>query len=106
MSKDGGPAFPFEGMTPVTRCDGSKTLQTVTSAGMSLRDYFAAKALPAIIARIPLQRTQDTGGDRFPELTEMSPARAKELRNAAVALAYEYADTMLAARQQTGGEGL
>ena len=65
MSNTGGPAFPTE--------------HTDTSGlydGMSLRDYFAAKAMQALITRIEM-----SGGERARD-------------------AYIIADAMLAARNQ------
>lgn len=46
MSKEnGGPAFPKAALDP-----WGKT--TVFNTGMSLRDYFAAKALPAVVSDV------------------------------------------------------
>ncbi|EKQ6526311.1 hypothetical protein P6O13_001712 [Klebsiella aerogenes] len=46
MSKDsGGPAFPYSGVHK-----GEKENTIVDSHGMTLRDYFAAKAMQAMIA--------------------------------------------------------
>ena len=42
MSKDGGPAFP--GLHPSKEC-------TYKDSGMTLRDYFAAKAMQGLIER-------------------------------------------------------
>ena len=63
MKNTGGPAFPHSGL-------GSD------ADGMTLRDYFAAKAMQALITRISM-----SGGDQ---------ARK----------AYEIADAMLKARNQ------
>lgn len=41
--KDGGPAFPYSALAP----DGPQMY--TDSMGMSLRDYFAAKAMQAIV---------------------------------------------------------
>ncbi len=56
MSKinDGGPAFPTDSASPI----GCGLWH---HEGMSLRDYFAAKALPAIIA-LPLEQMRDIYG--------------------------------------------
>ena len=64
MKDTGGPAFPYFGHTGWS-----------TNCGMTLRDYFAAKAMQALITRISM-----SGGDQ---------ARK----------AYEIADAMLKARQ-------
>ena len=46
MSKDnGGPAFPCEGGRTVM--SGNAMHKTLPSDGMTLRDYFAAKAIPS-----------------------------------------------------------
>lgn len=62
---DGGRAFPITG-----------THEDVLEAGMSLRDYFAAKAMPAVYQRV------ESGG--FARVAELS---------------YEMADAMLKARE-------
>ncbi|VVE33722.1 hypothetical protein [Pandoraea commovens] len=64
---NGGPAFPSHG-----------TMGEVTHEGMTLRDYFAAKAMAAIIA-------QPEGGLDYEEDT-------------VAAAAFEMADAMLRAR--------
>lgn len=45
--KTGGPAFPCEGGQRVTV--GNDLRKTLPSQGMSMRDYFAAKAMQAMI---------------------------------------------------------
>jgi hypothetical protein len=69
---NGGPAFPAE----------NETLR----AGMSLRDYFAAKALPSVIAAYLTANGNGCAADHA-------------LRNVP-ALAYRYADAMLAEREK------
>ena len=81
MSKidNGGPAFPLQSIGP----DFAPGY-----AGMTLRDYFAAKAMAAIISKTPC------------ELIEADSPTYVEF---AVAIgAYCYADAMLKARE--GGE--
>ena len=51
-----------------------------TKDGMTLRDYFAAKAMQAIVSTVP-------------HIAEINPEHA-------VIKAYEYADAMLKAREQ------
>lgn len=69
MSKDnGGPAFPSHGSMGEVVCEG-----------MALRDYFAAKAMQGLI---------EYSGQNLPPKT---PDRLS-------AMAYEYADAMLAER--------
>lgn len=70
----GGPAFPIQGHS--TR--NGQSFQLVMADGMSLRDYFAAKAMQGLI-------TAWTVG--VPEA------------NAIAAAAYQYADAMLKARE-------
>lgn len=71
---DGGPAFP---VIPPLGPDGTSAVgYPFVGGGMSLRDYFAAKAMPAMYGRV------DSGGlERVAKL------------------AYELADAMLAARR-------
>ncbi len=76
--KDGGPAFPtknYQSVVPVA---------TGYSEGISIRDYFAAKAMPMVATEI-YAMGQQVHGTTVPALT------AK--------MAYEYADAMLAARE-------
>ncbi|WP_434456536.1 hypothetical protein JQR85_13685 [Stutzerimonas urumqiensis] len=77
MSKDnGGPAFPHEGGNKFM--SGNEIRKTLPSSGMTLRDYFAAKAMPQLMA---------FHGERL----------GWEHNNIA-AEAYHIADAMLAAR--------
>lgn len=71
--KNGGAAFPANPNN--AHCE----------PGMSLRDYFAAKALPAIIAAYIEANGRCIGTDHFPGNT--------------TAHAYRVADAMLAARE-------
>lgn len=71
IEKDGGPAFPAWELNGHGR-------QEMTCFGMSLRDYFAAKAMAAII----------------PEAT------GKDWEHDAATAAYIVADAMLEARQK------
>jgi hypothetical protein len=50
--KDGGPAFPIAAQQGVVGAAGSANYMTIHpgSIGMSLRDWFAGKAMPAVIA--------------------------------------------------------
>jgi len=75
---DGGQAFP----TTFDRCNGV--------AGMTLRDYFAAKALPELIDKVVL-RDQETG---------MPQAVVTEVQEKIARGAYAYADAMLAEREK------
>ncbi|VBB10660.1 hypothetical protein [Burkholderia stabilis] len=74
--KDGGPAFPSGEEVTEIRADGTR--YTYASApGMSLRDYFAAKAMQGICAH------PDTWGLSTPQIADR---------------AYLIADAMLRAR--------
>ncbi|KDR25943.1 hypothetical protein [Caballeronia zhejiangensis] len=88
--KDGGPAFPSQETTqapahaygPFVHNGPSFPVAVVTKnhEGMTLRDYFAAKALQAII--------QTDGPNRNAQFDEADANRA-----------YKYADAMLRARE-------
>lgn len=79
---DGGPAF------PVTRDD---VAQNDAWGGMSLRDYFAAKALNGLCASL----SDETPRNLFLENAKREGIAPKER----LALsAYEYADAMIRAR--------
>lgn len=80
MSKinDGGPAFPLQSIGPEF---------TPGYAGMTLRDYFAAKALP-ICMQNGLEMMKETGNVISPE----------EFKIAVCADAYGWADAMIKTR--------
>lgn len=81
MEKDtSGPAFPYSGVHK-----GSDMNYIIDNHGMTLRDYFAAKALPDLIAGY--SRNQGSG----PYL-DASPDKIAYW-------AYRYADAMLKARE-------
>lgn len=85
MSKeDGGPAFPTGGAE--THRDGS-LMRVSFENGMTLRDYFAAKAIRECMRRHSVTRVT---GDAITTHTD-SVAAARE--------AYYIADAMLAARK-------
>lgn len=71
----GGPAFPFV-------CDADFDYGT----GMTLRDYFAAKALVAIITDLDTEEAEKIMGKPF--------------RIVAAHLAYGFADAMLKVREE------
>ncbi len=75
--KDGGPAFP----QPAT----SEGFATNTCPGMTLRDWFAGKAMAAM-----LRNVTDPQGFTIQAVKEERARRA-----------YEEADAMLAARKET-----
>jgi len=84
MANDGGLAFPAKRMENATTAYSHEWVE-VTYPGMTLRDYFAAAALPAALQQ---EATSDEG----------RPCMYDE---AAVArVAYRLADAMLKAREQ------
>ena len=85
--KDGGPAF---GQVVSLRCvrvemngDIEWEPEAMTLGGLSVRDYFAAKVLAALIG-YPNKNGENCGAKAVPKLAGW---------------AYEYADAMLRARQ-------
>lgn len=88
--KDGGFAFPFRGTVSVG--NGGELAQALApSGGMSLRDYFAAKAMAALLSNNAWRQgyceeaPEDDGGLFFLEGTATE--------------AYNMADAMLKARE-------
>lgn len=75
--KDGGPAFPFVTQWQVTGEHDDTRQAREWMNGMSLRDYFAASALPIV--------ADDVGGFEWEERTSEN--------------AYKLADAMLKARE-------
>jgi hypothetical protein len=86
MSKanDGGAAFPFHAEVMNRWDEGTHTVADFT--GMTLRDYFAAAAMGAIIGR------EDTAAS--------SEAHVPQLHSDVSRFAYGLADAMLKAREQ------
>jgi hypothetical protein len=82
MKDDGGPAFPLH--TPRTHEHASETgyLGTDFTMGMTLRDYFAAKAMQSMLGMGYAEVTDMTGTHRMSEA------------------AYIIADAMLKAREE------
>lgn len=74
--EDGGPAFPF------TEHNANGTIYNEAPGAVTLRDYFAAKALAALIANTDKE----------------DKTRGKKAVPILAAYAYEYADAMLASR--------
>ena len=89
---DGGPAFP----TAKFRRDGQVTWQFEWCGGLSIRDYLAAQAMTAIIAKLPLKATgkNPLGLDKIDNETEL---RVSEM---VAGGAYAYADAMLKERKR------
>lgn len=81
-TKDGGPAFPILDIGN-TQCEG-----------LSIRDYFAAKALSGILG------CESTVVGYVDENTGAAwPNDPNEFRESVASAAYAYADAMLAARE-------
>jgi hypothetical protein len=76
QSNNGGPAFPSHG-----------SMGEVTHQGMSLRDYFAAQALPAMVAVV-------SSGTH-------NPTSDGSIEDAMARDCYRLADAMLRARKVT-----
>ena len=84
----GGPAFPVQYSN---EADGPTVMPHV---GMTLRDYFAAKALPEIMREWDMERRGVDGSGCFDEHV---PLMAEE--------SYRMADAMLKAREVKNGQG-
>ena len=96
MIKDGGPVFPTEAQEASSGRFVREYLPA--SRGISLRDYFAAKAMQGMIAHI--------GGN--PDGEMLSPdKKALGIRTdkAMAIAAYKYADAMLIERERKQGGG-
>lgn len=78
---DGGPAFPVEDI--VVRKEGKLHGAPVSSAGMSLRDWFAGRAMQAALVNASASN-EEVLGELFQTIAELS---------------YMAADAMLAARK-------
>lgn len=96
---DGGPAFPREDY----QANGyPTTAKLMGQEGMSLRDYFAAKAMQAFIGRFGSPVAVAGSDDRLSEsqgwMTVPEEVGA-QVRCGVAILAYDYADAMLKARQ-------
>lgn len=90
-TRDGGPAFPLSkemAVDPVTNMRGEDV-----SSGMSLRDYFAAAALPCIIAD-----TLNSDNESDPHDSASHP------RDRIAARCFAIADAMLKAREAPHGK--
>lgn len=80
---DGGPAFPW----------GEHGTRL---GGMSLRDYFAAKAMAALIQKVPLHDRKGQHGIHAPEISDIHSVRLDIAQSS-----YDYADAMLKARGES-----
>lgn len=83
-TKNGGPAFP-----QITELGEI----AATNDGMSLRDYFAAKAMQALISKSPFFDKYGENGVLLQDI--------EQFRYDIAISAYGYADAMIAAREET-----
>lgn len=81
--KDGGPAFPFDIQMVHQR-------ERKATEGMSLRDYFAAKAMQGFLA-----------GPSMTAVSECAQDAKMDEQTFIVTTAYQIADAMLKAREVT-----
>jgi len=84
--KDGGPAFPVFGSDPESPDD----IVRMGLGGMSLRDYFAAKAMPEIARQMVSGGKYSANDNTLPDGCEDKVASRS----------YKWADAMLKAREQ------
>lgn len=94
--QSGGPAFPQSdlsgyGMGPQTSPDGL----SYQVAGMTLRDWFAGKAMQALIAKSKFMDTLGQNGK------PISPDDMEQFRLDIAASSLEYADAMIAERSRS-----
>jgi len=86
--KDGGPAFPCEHMVIDTLL-GRHAMRKALASGLSMRDYFAAKAMPEMMRLMAASRNyvgndETLADDQYDECADRS---------------YRMADAMLRARE-------
>jgi hypothetical protein len=79
---------------------GKYVARFLPEGGMSLRDYFAAKAMQATIARLgPIVKVDGTGSlHLMPDNPAVTEEDGRQVRQAVAIVAYDYADAMLKAR--------
>ena len=85
--KDGGPAFP----QPCTdQGYAANTPYDMAGGGMSLCDYFAAKAMQGVLANSEVEKFRQSLDEDIPEEKQIE---------AIATTSYEIADAMIAARE-------
>lgn len=91
--KDGGPAFPV--ILDDTRDLGHMYDKGVT--GMSLRAYFAAKAMHAMISKLPLSVIKECGfvPDVLAGVPKIPQADMEVIRRGVCEISCHYADNMI-----------
>jgi hypothetical protein len=92
--KNGGPAFP----RPASQAADGHRDNRPAQQGMTLRDYFAAAALPALITAVLNPGAVEGGITLAVHEKAMNEGRVPKAHLAHVA--YEYADLMLAEREK------
>lgn len=97
---DGGPAFPSS-VAATTNANGEQAV--IDSAdrclgGMSLRDYFAGQALTGIITRQVQVETRG-GGESVEDFHKRCNETLQAVANRNIAVAFQYANAMVAARK-------
>lgn len=91
--KDGGPAFP----QPCTENGyASNTLYGIAGGGVSMRDYFAIRAPEPTKETMDMERLRDRNRNPYNDSYKPPIRSDMEIR---CALAYEYADAMIKARE-------
>ena len=96
MTKDtGGPAFPCDDIC--IRSEEGKWIGDISSTGMTLRDYFAAKAMPVILEKWIEDAKQD--GERYEVSDPDNDDGPSDLAYLAASDCYAMADAMLKARE-------
>ena len=87
----GGPAFPCDGVTP-TNENGHFFGHAISSSGLTVRDYFAAKAMQGVVSSIA------TEGD-YRRLSGHASASGLTVSEWIARDAFKQADAMLKARE-------
>jgi hypothetical protein len=88
MSRANEPAFPLDGhITPIS--DGPEGFKCRGPSGLTLREYFAAKAMQGLLA-------STSNADMVEALTQMSRARGLRNPQLLAAMAVQQADDLLA----------
>ena len=92
----GGSAFPVVIREELEIAGARRQVERVLSPGLSARDYFAAHAMAALIAKFPLGDSQGEYG------MARTQAQIDEAHRDIACSAYGYADAMLAERKRGG----
>lgn len=91
---DGGPAFPQS-----ETAKGNTVENEHGQGGMSLRDYFAGKAMHAIIGNQAQFSGANTAAEKAYEGDDLSE-KSRIVRQIVASMSYAVADAMLAARKK------